>query len=178
MAWRGNPRTEIPSIPRESRDARFFRKLKHTFRDHAPGSCAKTARQIELSLPLPRAGEAGARMNAIDFTAFVDRLALAAGETILPFFRTALTIEDKRKNGSFDPVTAADRAAESAMRSLIARNFPRSRHHRRGIRRGTRRCRICLGARSHRRHQILHLRHAGLGHADRASPASASRSSA
>ena len=63
-------------------------------------------------------------MNAIDFTAFVDRLALAAGETIRPFFRTALTIEDKQKNGSFDPVTAADRAAESAMRSLIRANFP------------------------------------------------------
>jgi myo-inositol-1(or 4)-monophosphatase len=63
-------------------------------------------------------------MNAIDFTAFVDRLAAAAGETIRPFFRTALTIEDKKKNGSFDPVTAADRAAESAMRSLITRNFP------------------------------------------------------
>ena len=50
-------------------------------------------------------------MTAIDFASFVDQLASVSGETILPFFRTALAIENK-KTGGFDPVTAADRAAE------------------------------------------------------------------
>jgi myo-inositol-1(or 4)-monophosphatase len=62
-------------------------------------------------------------MTAIDFASFVDRLAAASGETILPFFRTALTVENK-KPGGFDPVTAADRAAEDIMRGLIRKNFP------------------------------------------------------
>jgi myo-inositol-1(or 4)-monophosphatase len=63
-------------------------------------------------------------MTAIDFSAFVNELAAVSGETILPFFRTALSVEDKGHRGSFDPVTAADRAAETAMRTLIRRNFP------------------------------------------------------
>jgi myo-inositol-1(or 4)-monophosphatase len=63
-------------------------------------------------------------MTAIDFMAFVDQLASVSGETILPFFRTALSIEDKGPQGAFDPVTAADHAAETAMRALIHRNFP------------------------------------------------------
>jgi myo-inositol-1(or 4)-monophosphatase len=62
-------------------------------------------------------------MTAIDFSAFVDELASVSGETILPFFRTALSITDKGQ-GSFDPVTAADHAAETAMRNLIRRAFP------------------------------------------------------
>ncbi len=61
----------------------------------------------------------------IDFAAFVDQLASVSGDTILPFFRTALAVENKsRGDGSFDPVTAADRAAEVAMRTLIHRTFP------------------------------------------------------
>ena len=62
-------------------------------------------------------------MTAIDFAAFVDELATVSGETIRPFFRTALGIENKSSSG-FDPVTAADRAAEAAMRTLIKRTFP------------------------------------------------------
>jgi myo-inositol-1(or 4)-monophosphatase len=63
-------------------------------------------------------------MTAIDFSAFVDELATVSGETILPFFRTALSVKDKGRPGSFDPVTAADHAAEMAMRTLIRRTFP------------------------------------------------------
>ena len=63
-------------------------------------------------------------MTAVDFSAFVDELATLSGETILPFFRTALSVEDKSHGSAFDPVTAADRAAETAMRSLIHRSFP------------------------------------------------------
>jgi myo-inositol-1(or 4)-monophosphatase len=63
-------------------------------------------------------------MTAIDFAAFVDELATLSGDAILPFFRTSLGVEDKSRGRSFDPVTAADRAAESAMRTLIRRSFP------------------------------------------------------
>src|SRR4030081_4038866 len=63
-------------------------------------------------------------MTAVDFAAFVDQLAGVAGETILPFFRTALRVRDKGGPGAFDPVTAADHAAETVMRSLIRSHFP------------------------------------------------------
>ena len=63
-------------------------------------------------------------MTAIDFAAFVDQLAAVSGETIRPFFRTALGVENKSRSGGFDPVTAADRAAEAAMRALIKTTFP------------------------------------------------------
>ena len=63
-------------------------------------------------------------MTAVDFQAFVDELATVSGEAIRPFFRTALGIDDKNRGGAFDPVTAADRAAEQAMRMLIRERFP------------------------------------------------------
>ena len=58
------------------------------------------------------------------FLGLREQLATVSGETILPFFRTALSIADKGGRGSFDPVTAADHAAETAMRNLIHRTFP------------------------------------------------------
>ncbi|HEY7458366.1 MAG TPA: histidinol-phosphatase [Xanthobacteraceae bacterium] len=63
-------------------------------------------------------------MGAVDFAVFVDQLANAAGEAIRPFFRTALGVENKGKAGTFDPVTEADRAGETAMRALIRKTFP------------------------------------------------------
>ncbi len=63
-------------------------------------------------------------MTVIDFSAFIGRLATVAGETILPFFRTTLSVDDKSVNREFDPVTEADRAAEAVMRRLIKANFP------------------------------------------------------
>ena len=63
-------------------------------------------------------------MGAVDFEIFVDELATVSGQAILPFFRTALGVEDKSRGAVFDPVTAADRAAEQAMRTLIRRTFP------------------------------------------------------
>jgi myo-inositol-1(or 4)-monophosphatase len=63
-------------------------------------------------------------MTAVDLNAFLDRLATAAGEVILPYFRTSLSVEDKSRGAAFDPVTAADRAAEQAMRALIGQHFP------------------------------------------------------
>src|ERR1700748_1558929 len=63
-------------------------------------------------------------MTAVDLRAFLDRLATASGEVILPYFRTSLSVEDKSRGASFDPVTAADRAAEQVMRALIREHFP------------------------------------------------------
>jgi myo-inositol-1(or 4)-monophosphatase len=64
-------------------------------------------------------------VTVIDFTAFIDRLATAAGETILPFFRTSLLgVENKCDARGFDPVTEADRAAEAVMRRMIKASFP------------------------------------------------------
>ncbi|MFK7938687.1 MAG: inositol monophosphatase family protein [Roseovarius sp.] len=52
-------------------------------------------------------------------------LADAARGAVLPYFRAAdLTAENKLSDGRFDPVTAADRAAERAMRDLLAQHRP------------------------------------------------------
>jgi myo-inositol-1(or 4)-monophosphatase len=57
------------------------------------------------------------------FIAFADTLADAARAAILPHFRSGGACDNKSANG-FDPVTAADRASEVAMRELITREFP------------------------------------------------------
>ena len=58
--------------------------------------------------------------------AFAHRLADASGEAIMPFFRTGLAADDKgaAKGVAYDPVTAADRDAETAIRALIAADYP------------------------------------------------------
>jgi inositol-phosphate phosphatase/L-galactose 1-phosphate phosphatase/histidinol-phosphatase len=55
------------------------------------------------------------------FIALATELADAAGAAIRPYFRTALAVDDK---ADLSPVTAADRAAESTMRRMIAARFP------------------------------------------------------
>ncbi|WP_421790236.1 inositol monophosphatase family protein [Hyphobacterium sp.] len=50
--------------------------------------------------------------------AFAHRLADAAGAAILPHFRNLQTVANKATEG-FDPVTIADKAAETAIRELI-----------------------------------------------------------
>ncbi len=63
---------------------------------------------------------------------FAHHLADAAGAAIMPFYRRRLAVENKGSADRFDPVTAADRAAESAMRSMISERYPTWRD-RRGI---------------------------------------------
>ena len=61
-------------------------------------------------------------MAALDaYLALAAELADAAGAVIRPYFRTTLTVDDKP---DLSPVTAADRAAEMAMRQMIAARFP------------------------------------------------------
>jgi histidinol phosphatase-like enzyme (inositol monophosphatase family) len=55
---------------------------------------------------------------------FLDDLAFLSGNAILPFFRTQNRVSDKRSEGSFDPVTEADRAAELVIRNAIRATFP------------------------------------------------------
>jgi histidinol phosphatase-like enzyme (inositol monophosphatase family) len=58
-----------------------------------------------------------------DTLAFAHTLADAARTAILPYFRGGGLIENKAETG-FDPVTEADKAAERAMRALIATHRP------------------------------------------------------
>ncbi|MGL4396092.1 MAG: histidinol-phosphatase [Hyphomicrobium sp.] len=55
--------------------------------------------------------------------AFANDLADAAGAAVLPYFRRELAVENK-SDTSFDPVTAADRAAETVIARMIADRFP------------------------------------------------------
>src|SRR6266403_5766486 len=61
-----------------------------------------------------------------DTIAFAHRLADTAGQIIRPYFRQRIEISDKgqAKGGEFDPVTAADKGAEEAIRAIIERERP------------------------------------------------------
>ncbi|BCW87985.1 Histidinol-phosphatase [Alphaproteobacteria bacterium SO-S41] len=61
-----------------------------------------------------------------DFAAFAHRLADASGAAIMPHFRARLDVEDKggKKGEKYDPVTIADQNAETAIRELIAADYP------------------------------------------------------
>lgn len=54
---------------------------------------------------------------------FLDRLANAASDAIMPHFRSSHAVENKLDAG-FDPVTIADREGERAMRALINKDLP------------------------------------------------------
>src|SRR5262245_51339352 len=62
------------------------------------------------------------RLEALD--AFLLELNRASAAAILPLFRADHGLEDKGKAGAFDPVTAADRGAEAAIRALIGERHP------------------------------------------------------
>ena len=51
-------------------------------------------------------------------------MARRAGEVILPHFRNDPAVENKRSDGGYDPVTVADRAAETTIRAIIAERYP------------------------------------------------------
>jgi myo-inositol-1(or 4)-monophosphatase len=64
----------------------------------------------------------------VEAIAFAHRLADAAGAAIRPYFRRRIDILDKRMlvdgKAVFDPVTAADKDAEEAIRAIIERERP------------------------------------------------------
>jgi histidinol phosphatase-like enzyme (inositol monophosphatase family) len=55
---------------------------------------------------------------------FIQALNAAAADVTLPLFRSAMSVDNKANDGAFDPVTAADRGAEAAIRKLISQRFP------------------------------------------------------
>ena len=63
--------------------------------------------------------------NLDEDLALANRLADAAWSAIRPHFRALSVVDNKAAAGqSYDPVTEADRAAEKAMRGLIASERP------------------------------------------------------
>ena len=101
-------------------------------------------------------------------------LADRAGAVILPHFRTGFVI-DHKGGDLFDPVTAADRTAEMAIREALAEVYPSHGIVGEEYRRAARRCRLLLGRRSDRRHARLHRRPTAVGNSDRAQAQAASR---
>ena len=55
---------------------------------------------------------------------FARRVAIEAGNVVLPHFRQALDVEDKRNFMGYDPVTIADHAAEDVIRNAIKATYP------------------------------------------------------
>jgi myo-inositol-1(or 4)-monophosphatase len=66
---------------------------------------------------------AGRILPLLPDIAFLHRLADVAAAETLPRFRSRLSVANKLASG-FDPVTEADRAAETAIRRLITAHFP------------------------------------------------------
>jgi len=64
------------------------------------------------------------RVEREAFAAFAVEAAEAAGQVILPHFRAAIAVDDKGGPRGYDPVTEADRAAESVLRARIAAAWP------------------------------------------------------
>ena len=62
--------------------------------------------------------------DAGGFIAFAEQLADAAAQETLRHFRQLIAIEDKAGGGRMDPVTEADRGAETAIRQMITKHFP------------------------------------------------------
>jgi histidinol-phosphatase len=67
-------------------------------------------------------GDARARDAA--FAAFALQAARDAGAAILPHFRAPIDVEDKGGARGYDPVTAADRAAEAVIRDAVQLRYP------------------------------------------------------
>jgi histidinol phosphatase-like enzyme (inositol monophosphatase family) len=62
------------------------------------------------------------QLEALD--AFLVDLNRASAAVILPLFRADHDLQDKGPAGAYDPVTAADKGAEAAIRALIAKHYP------------------------------------------------------
>jgi histidinol phosphatase-like enzyme (inositol monophosphatase family) len=62
--------------------------------------------------------------ESAEYLEFACRVAFAAGTAILPHFRRSIAVEDKGGKKDYDPVTEADRRAESVIRTEILRAYP------------------------------------------------------
>ncbi len=59
-----------------------------------------------------------------ELLAFANDVADLSGQAILPFFRRSISVENKGNCGDFDPVTAADKAAEQAIVAAVSKRWP------------------------------------------------------
>jgi myo-inositol-1(or 4)-monophosphatase len=62
--------------------------------------------------------------STAQYLEFAHVLADISGKAILPYFRKPLAVKNKGASSAFDPVTAADRAAERAIRKAVRARFP------------------------------------------------------
>ncbi|MGI9328718.1 MAG: histidinol-phosphatase [Pseudomonadales bacterium] len=60
-----------------------------------------------------------------EFLAAACDIAVAAGAVTLRYFRSGVEVDNKREDGRFDPVTAADREAETLIRERLQAQFPK-----------------------------------------------------
>jgi histidinol phosphatase-like enzyme (inositol monophosphatase family) len=75
----------------------------------------------------PLTGAAGVRPVPCDIDVLIGTahaMADAARAAVLPYFRNSTLVTDDKGVGRFDPVTIADRAAETAMRAVLASRRP------------------------------------------------------
>lgn len=91
----------------------------HPIRRACPPPVQNPSRCLEIVLVKPLPAPASPA-----FVACAHALADRAAAAILPYFREPLTIDNKDSDGGFDPVTAADRAAEEAIAAHLAEVFP------------------------------------------------------
>jgi len=74
---------------------------------------------------LPKTPAVAVETAALEpFESFAGRLADAAGRAILAYFRAELAVENKAAGSGYDPVTLADRAAETVLRQMILEAYP------------------------------------------------------
>jgi myo-inositol-1(or 4)-monophosphatase len=62
--------------------------------------------------------------DIIELIDFAHTLADASGEVIRPYFRTRMGVSNKAGDGAYDPVTAADEAAEHVIATAVAQRWP------------------------------------------------------
>ncbi len=77
--------------------------------------------------------------DSASYLEFAYRTALVAGGAILPHFRAEIEVEDKGSPVGYDPVTVADRSAETVIRQAITDAYPEHGIHgeEQGFRPGT-----------------------------------------
>jgi histidinol phosphatase-like enzyme (inositol monophosphatase family) len=85
--------------------------------------CAAAFFQLSLESFAEFPHKAAMSTQSLPDVAFLQRLADAAAAETLPLFRSASLVENKEQDG-FDPVTAADKQAEAAIRAVIEEVFP------------------------------------------------------
>lgn len=80
-----------------------------------------------MTPPDGRSVQTGPNLGGDSLVGFAHHLADLAGTAIMPLFRSRLDVQNKAADADlrpFDPVTAADRAAETAMRAAIRAQYP------------------------------------------------------